>query len=70
MSRIFLYVGYVLLTVTVVNWALAAHDLNSIGKLTGGAALVGFARFGKPMLYAIFAATLSKPVRSLQVSGE
>ena len=58
-SRIFLYVGYVLLTVTVVNWALAAHDLNSISKLTGGAALVGMERFGRPMLYAIFAVVLA-----------
>ena len=58
-SRIFLYVGYVLLTVTVVNWALAAHDLHSIAKLTGGAALVGMERFGRPMLYAIFAVALA-----------
>lgn len=60
-SRIFLYLGYVLLTVTVINWALTSHDLYSVGKFTGDAALVGLNRFGRPMLYAIFAVTLAAP---------
>jgi hypothetical protein len=59
-SRIFLYLGYVILTVTVINWALTTHDLSSLSQLTGNTALVGLDRFGRPMLYAIFAITLSR----------
>lgn len=60
-SRIFLYLGYILLTVTVANWAIASHDLASIGRLTDDLASVGLDRFGRPMLYAIIAATLALP---------
>jgi hypothetical protein len=59
-TRIFLYLGYVILTVTVINWALTTHDLSSLSNLTGNTALVGLDRFGRPMLYAIFALTLSR----------
>ena len=59
MSRIFLYMGYVLLTVAVVNWALTSHDLYSLDNLTGSVSMVGLERFGKPMLYGIFAVTLA-----------
>ncbi len=60
-SRIFLYVGYALLAATVLNWAVTTHDLDSVQKLTGGAALTGFDRFGKPILYAVFFLTLLAP---------
>lgn len=60
-SRVFLYLGYVLLTVTVVNWALTVHDVAKLGELTGEVALNGLERFGKPMLYAIAATTLAQP---------
>lgn len=60
-SRIFLYLGYVLATVTVVNWAVASHDLTWVGRLTGDIGLAGFSRFGRPLIYAIIAATLALP---------
>jgi hypothetical protein len=63
-TRIFLYLGYVILTVTVINWALTTHDLSSLSQLTGNTALVGLDRFGRPMLYAIFALTLSRILES------
>lgn len=59
-SRIFLYLGYILLTVTIVNWALSAHDLTSLKQYTGDIAMVGFLRYGRPLIYAIFAITLAK----------
>jgi len=59
-TRIFLYLGYVILTVTVINWALSTHDLTSLNQLTGNTALAGLDMFGRPMLYAIFALTLSR----------
>jgi hypothetical protein len=58
-SRVLLYLGYSLLTVTVVNWAVSAHDLTAVSRLTGEAALDGLQVYGRPMLYAIFAATLA-----------
>lgn len=54
-SRVFLYLGYVLLTVAVVNWAIGLHDLRAIERLTGEVALDGFRFIGKPFLYATFA---------------
>jgi hypothetical protein len=62
-SRIFLYLGYSLLTVTVVCWAVSAHDLSAVNRLTGEAALDGLQLYGRPMLYAIFAVTLAAPNR-------
>jgi hypothetical protein len=47
-----------LLSVTLINWALAPHNLTETGNLGGDMALIGFNRFGKPMLYAIYVATL------------
>jgi hypothetical protein len=63
LSRIFLYLGYTLLTVTVVNWALSVHDLTALSRLTGEAGFDGLQRFGRPMLYAVFAVTLAAPAR-------
>jgi len=62
-SRIFLYLGYVLMTVTVINWAVASHDLGEVGRLTGDLGLVGLEAFGKPLLYTIFAVTLAGAFR-------
>ncbi len=60
-SRVFLYLGAILLTATVLNWAVTIHDLDTVEKFTGGTALVGFDRFGKPLLYAAFAILLATP---------
>jgi hypothetical protein len=57
-SRLFLYVGYLLLTVTLVNWAVAAHDLVSVNRYTGDAALTGFFVLGVPYLYVLIPVTL------------
>ena len=50
-----------LLTVAVIDWAVVSHDLTAVDQLTGSLGLVGLDRFGRPMLYAIFAATLTLP---------
>lgn len=63
-SRVLMYVGYVLLTVTVVNWAVTSHDLTTVGQFTGDTAMVGLERFGKPVLYGIIALTLAAAFRS------
>jgi len=59
-SRIFLYLGYIILTATLVNWALTTHDLVTLNAMGGKAAMAGFERFGKPMLYVIYVLTLSE----------
>jgi len=68
-SRIFLYLGYVLMTVTVINWAVASHDLGAVGRLTGDLGLVGLEAFGKPLLYTIFVVTLTGAFRGLGVTA-
>lgn len=60
-SRVFLYLGAILLTATLMNWAVTIHDLATVKKFTGDAALLGFDRFGKPLLYAAFAIALALP---------
>lgn len=52
-SRIFLYVGYVLFTATVVNWMLTVHNLSYTDSFSGEAAVAGFNFVGKPMVYAV-----------------
>jgi hypothetical protein len=59
-SRAFLYFGYIILTATLVNWTVSTHDLQTLNALTGKAAMAGFERFGKPMLYVIYVLTLSQ----------
>jgi hypothetical protein len=63
-GRIFLYLGYTLLTVTVITWALGTHDLESLNTLTGGAADAGFGNFGRPLLYATIIVTLMSTSRT------
>jgi hypothetical protein len=57
-SRVFLYLGYALLSVTVVHWAVALHDVAAVSRLTGEASLIGFEFFGRPMVYASLLALL------------
>ena len=52
-GRVFLYVGYTLLTVALITWSLGTHDLGSLSTLTGGAADAGFGSFGRPLLYTV-----------------
>jgi len=58
LSRVFLYLGYVLLVAVLVNWAVTTHNLNLTERFTGDAALEGFNRFGKPLVYAAFVLAL------------
>ncbi|HET7271880.1 MAG TPA: hypothetical protein VFI90_12420 [Rubrobacter sp.] len=59
-SRILLYLGYVLFSIAVLNWSVASHDISQVDFFTGQAALGGFSLFGKPLIYAIFAVTLAE----------
>jgi hypothetical protein len=61
-GRIFLYIGYVLLTVALINWMLATHDLDATGRFTGDAALMGLTALGKPLLYLLFPVVLARHV--------
>lgn len=58
-SRIFLHLGYVLLTVTLVNFAVTTHDVGAVADLTGDTAILGLERFGRPLLDALLAITLA-----------
>ena len=59
-SRILLYLGYILFSIAVLNWSVATHDISQVDFFTGQAALGGFGLFGKPLIYAIFTVTLAE----------
>jgi hypothetical protein len=59
-SRIWLYLGYILFSIAVLNWSVASHDILQVDFFTGQAALGGFGLFGKPLIYAIFVVTLAQ----------
>jgi hypothetical protein len=44
----------VLLTVTLVNWAVMTHNVVQVNRFTGETALLGLDVLGKPLLYVIF----------------
>jgi hypothetical protein len=58
-GRIFLYVGYSLLTAVVVSWTLVTHHHDFLEFVTGDGAMSGFDRFGVPMIYMIFLTALA-----------
>ncbi len=58
-SRVLLYVGYVLFAVALVNWALVTHDLADVTLYTGQGALTGFRAFGQPLIFLVFLAVIT-----------
>jgi hypothetical protein len=66
-GRIFLYLGYVIMTQTIINWMLATHELVWLDQLTGKGALAGFQRFGLPMIYSVFVLTLTRVVKTKEL---
>lgn len=60
-SRIFVYLGYLLLTVTLINWNLVTHDLEGTAFLLDDVVLAGISLFGRPLLYAAILLTLAHP---------
>ncbi len=58
-SRVLLYVGYVLFAVALVNWSLVTHDLASVQLYTGNGALAGFAALGQPLIFLVFLAVIT-----------
>jgi hypothetical protein len=67
-SRIFLYIGYMLLTITLVNWAVTAHDLSTVNQFTGQTGLAGFFVLGVPFIYALIPTTLFAPLPSTEAT--
>lgn len=60
LSRIYLYLGYVLISVATINWAFSQHNLFMVEQFTGGGALLGLNAVGRPMLYLLFPLLLSR----------
>ncbi len=58
-SRVLLYVGYVLFAVALVNWALVTHNLSDVQLYTGQGAQSGFAAFGQPLIFLVFLAVIT-----------
>jgi hypothetical protein len=54
-----------LMTVMLVNWAVASHDFTLLDRFTGEAALTGLVLLGYPYLYALLYLTLSGSIAAL-----
>jgi hypothetical protein len=54
-SRLPLYIGYALFTLTLVAWAAGTHDLSQFDLYTGEAAAGGLRLFGDPLLLTLVA---------------
>lgn len=66
-SRIYLYLGYVILAVTVIIWAIGQHNHDLINQFTGEGALNGLKRMGRPMLYMLYPLLLTLPKDQLPI---
>jgi hypothetical protein len=64
-SRLLLYLGYVIFTLVIVNWALITHDLVQQQVFTGLGAQLGFFMLGRPLLLGVVAVILASTSRGL-----
>lgn len=67
-SRIFLYLGFVVVCVTSLDWAVIVGNSSAVEDAAQQAPF-GFMFLGRPLLYAIFAVTLALPTTS-EEAGE
>jgi hypothetical protein len=58
LSRILLYQGYILLSITVLTYYISTGSLEQVKSSSDQQIAVGFIIFGRPLVYAIFAITL------------
>ena len=58
LSRILLYQGYILLSITVLTYYISTGNLEQVETSSSQQIAVGFIIFGRPLAYAIFAITL------------
>jgi hypothetical protein len=58
-SRLLVYLGYVVFTLVLVNFAQATHDLAQQNLFTGLGAQLGFQLLGRPMLLAVVAVVVA-----------
>lgn len=58
-SRVFAYLGFVIFSLVMVNWALVTNDLAQVQFFTGQGALKGFRDLGRPMLFAVAVVALT-----------
>jgi hypothetical protein len=69
-SRLLTYLGYVIFTLVLVNWALVTHDIESQQLYTGLGAQFGFELVGEPMLLGIGVLVLVAAMRGRDAVGE
>lgn len=66
LSRIFLYLGFVVVCVTALDWAVIAGQLTAMETTIQSMAPFGLMYLGRPLLYATFVLTLALPATSLE----
>ena len=68
-SRLFLYLGFVIVCITSLNWSVMALGSSEIESITQVMAPFGLIFLGRPLIYATFIITLTLPATSAE-TGE
>jgi hypothetical protein len=69
LSRIFLYLGFVIVCITSLNWSVMALGRSEIEAITQIMAPFGLILLGRPLVYATFVITLALPPTSTELAG-
>lgn len=69
LSRIFLYLGFVILCITSLNWSVMALGGSEIEAITQIMAPFGLILLGRPLVFAAFVVTLALPATRAQIDG-
>lgn len=69
LSRIFLYLGFVIVCITSLNWSVMALGHSEIEAITQIMAPFGLILLGRPLIYATFVITLALPATRTEMDG-
>jgi hypothetical protein len=69
LSRVFLYLGFVIVCITSLNWSVMALGRSEIEAITQIMAPFGLILLGRPLIYATFVITLALPATSTEIGG-
>jgi hypothetical protein len=68
-SRIFLYLGFVIVCLTSLNWSVMALGHSEIEAITQIMAPFGLILLGRPLIYATFVVMLALPATNTKIDG-
>lgn len=69
LSRVFLYLGFVILCITSLDWSVMSLGTSEIEAITQIMAPFGLILLGRPLIYATFVITLALPATSEEIEA-